>query len=235
MSDGDDGRSGSGVWSRVRRMLDRRKAARLLQGIDASEDAVRPSKAFRRVLELTAPLPSPVLVDLGPVTGSNVSFLGERLACKLHLEDLYSDVDRIVRLVRPGATQDVRAMLANALAYEADSVDAVLAWDVFDYLTPEEAPTLAGRIARVLRPGGLVMAFFTTVHFDRAVYRKYIIEDPGHLRHRWLPYARPPQRVRLGRDVERLFAPLEVAGSYLLTHHQRETLLRRPSGARKAM
>ena len=232
MSDGDDGRSGSGVWVRVRRMIDGRRAARLLRGVDSSEDVVRPSKVLGRVLDLMTQVPSPVLLDLGPVTGSNVSFLGERLGCKLHLEDLFSDVDR---LARSGTAQDVRAMLANGLSYEADSVDAVLAWDLFDYLAPEEASTLAGRIARVLRPGGLVMAFFTTVGFDRAVYRKYIIEDAEHLRHRWLPYARPPQRVLLGGEVERLFAPLEVTESHLLTHHQRETLLRRPSGARKAM
>jgi SAM-dependent methyltransferase len=232
MSDGDDGRSGRGVWTRVRQMIDGRKVTRLLKGVDSSEDVIRPSRALGRVLELMAPVPFPVLVDLGPVTGSNVSFLGERLACRLHLEDLFSDVDR---LVRPGAAQDVRAMLANALSYEADSVDAVLAWDLFDYLAPEEASTLVGRIARVLRPGGLVMALFTTVVFDRAVYRKYIIEDAEHLRHRWLPYGRPPQRALLGGEVERLFAPLEVTESYLLTHHQRETLLRRPGGARKAM
>ena len=37
--------------------------------------------------------PSPVLLDLGPVSGTNVSFLGERLGCKLHLEDLFADID----------------------------------------------------------------------------------------------------------------------------------------------
>jgi len=231
MSDGDSLRRGRGVWTRVRQILDGRSAARVLQGIDSSEEFVRATKAVRRVLEMVGPLPSPVLLDLGPVIGSNVSFFGEHLACKLHLEDLFAEVGR---LVQSGAPQDVSAALAGALAHEAGSVDAVLAWDLFDYLEAEEASALVGRIARVLRPGGLVMAFFTTVVFDRAVHRKYIIEDPEHLKHRWQAFARPPRRVLLGREVERLFAPLEVAESYLLTHHQRETLLRRPTGPRKA-
>lgn len=93
-------------------------------------------------------------------------------------------------------------------------------------------PTKA--LPRVLRPGGLMMVIFSTSRHDRLVYRKYIIEDGEHLRHRWLPYTRPAQRLLLGRDVERLFAPLEVAESYLLTLDQREMSLRRPKLGEKA-
>lgn len=223
MSDGDDSRSDSGLWTRVRGALQGRASDATLSL--TADGTVHPSKVLRRVLELLAPQTTPVIVDLGPVIGSNVSFLGERLGCKLHLEDLFADVDR---LVRAGAGDDIRPTLAGRLAHEAASVDAVLAWDLFDYLTPVEAVVLVGRLERVLRPGGLVMALFTTALFEHALFRKYVIEDPKRLRHRWLPFARAPQRVLLARDVERLFAPLEVAESYLLTHHQREMLLRRP-------
>lgn len=227
MSDGDEGRSGSGLWTRVRHALHGRAA----DVTSAEHSAIYPSKALRRLLDLLAPSEAPVLVDLGPVIGSNVSFLGERLGCKLHLEDLFTDIDR---LVRGGAEEDIRPMLAGALAHDVASVDAVIAWDLFDYLTVEEAAVLAGRMCRVLRPGGLVLAFFATAADTGAYYRKYLIEDGDHLRHRWMPYARPAQRVLLGRDVERLFAPLDVMETYLLTHHQRETLLRRPRRGEKA-
>lgn len=224
MSDGDDGRSGSGLWIRIRQALQGRVTG---PGADRSgvDGAVHPTKVLARVLDELSQHPAPVLLDLGPVIGANVSFLGERLGCKLHLEDLFAAVDH---LVREGQEAEVRPMLERALAHAPASVDAVLAWDLFDYLMPDEAAMLAGRVVRVLRPGGLLMTIFATSHDARPIYRKYFIEDGEHLRHRYLPYSRPAQRVLLGRDVERLFWPLGVAESYLLTHHQRETLLRRP-------
>ena len=230
MSDGDDGRSSSGLWTRVRRALHDRSSGRRPGMSGRDDDVVCASKVLRRLLDLLVLQPSPVMIDLGPVIGSNVSFFGEQLGCTLHVEDLFSGVGR---LSSEGAQDEIQPMLAGCLAQETASVDAVIAWDLFDYLAPEEAAVLAGRLVRVLRPGGLVMAFFTTALLDRPAYRKYIIEDGDHLRHRWLPFSRPAQRVLYARDVERLFMPLEVAESYLLTHHQRETLLRRPKRREK--
>ena len=37
---------------------------------------------------------APTLLDFGPVIGANVEFCGERLGCKLFIEDLLGDVDR---------------------------------------------------------------------------------------------------------------------------------------------
>ena len=34
------------------------------------------------------------MMDLGPVIGPNITFLGERVGCKIHVEDLYADIDR---------------------------------------------------------------------------------------------------------------------------------------------
>ena len=39
---------------------------------------------------------APVLLDLGPVIGGNVSFFGERLGCKIVVEDIAKDIDRHV-------------------------------------------------------------------------------------------------------------------------------------------
>ena len=64
-----------------------------------------PSKAFPKFLSLLAQQPAPVLLDFGPVIGANVEFFGERLGCKLFIEDLFADVDRHTRagtLERPG-------------------------------------------------------------------------------------------------------------------------------------
>ena len=122
------------------------------------------------------------------------------------------------------------AFLSTRLPYDPGSVDGVLAWDLFDYLRIGEADAVVRQIVRALRPGGIVMALFSTVLVGDQSICKYVIVDSDHLQHRLVPSARRARRVWLGRDVERLFAPVVVAESYLLMHHQSETLLQNRLG-----
>jgi hypothetical protein len=46
-----------------------------------------PTKALRKFLASLRSREAPVLLDLGPVVGSNVAFFGERLGCKILIED----------------------------------------------------------------------------------------------------------------------------------------------------
>jgi hypothetical protein len=230
VSDGENDRSLAGWWTRVRETLQGRVQTHLPGVSPIEEDAVHPSRTLRPFLDAMRAIDAPVIVDFGPVIGSNVTFLGEQLFCKLHVEDLYGDIDR---LTRAGHEDGLAAFLSSRLPFEAGSVDGVLAWDLFDYLQSAEAESLAGRLVTSLKPGGLVMALFSTVLTEELSFRKYVIVDSDHLRHRREPSVRRAKRVWLARDVERLLAPFEVAESHLLTHHQRETLLRQPLAGRK--
>src|SRR3954471_5054479 len=62
-----------------------------------SEDPVFATKALHKFLQTLTSREMPVLLDLGPVVGSNVSFFGEQLGCKIFVEDIFADVDRHVR------------------------------------------------------------------------------------------------------------------------------------------
>ena len=61
------------------------------------DDPVFSTKALRKFLGALTARESPVLLDLGPVVGSNVSFFGEQLGCKIFVEDIFADLDRHVR------------------------------------------------------------------------------------------------------------------------------------------
>jgi hypothetical protein len=65
--------------------------------VPSDDDPVFATKALRKFLSCLTSRESPVLVDLGPVVGSNVSFFGEQLGCKIFVEDLFADLDRHVR------------------------------------------------------------------------------------------------------------------------------------------
>jgi hypothetical protein len=225
VSGGENNRSLAGLWNRARRVLP--------GGVRPEPDgggAVHPSRTLRAFLHAMAESPAPIIVDLGPVIGSNVDFLGSRLACKLYPADLYADLDQ--PLAR-GDGDGLGGVLAVKLGQEPGSVDGILAWDVFDHADRGEAADLARRLASLLRPGGLMMALFTSEPRHEAASRRYVIVDADHLRHRPAPGARRARKVWPMRDIEVLLAPLEVLQSHLLVHHQREMLLRRPLAPEK--
>src|SRR6476469_6013340 len=61
------------------------------------DDPVFATKALHKFLQTLTSREMPVLLDLGPVVGSNVSYFGEQLGCKIFVEDIFADLDRHVR------------------------------------------------------------------------------------------------------------------------------------------
>jgi len=188
-------------------------------------EPVIPSKALSKFIGALSNREAPVLIDFGPVIGTNVAFFGERLGCKLFIEDLATEVDRHTRA-------RTREKLADTLAgrfTQADgTVDGVLCWDIFDFLDPPAAKRLAREIVRVLRPGGAVMGFFCTKAVDRSPFTKYeIIEESSSLRHRHHPGTGGPKFVLQNRDIIKMFEGLFVSESFLLKSNTREILLRK--------
>ena len=58
----------------------------------APEHAIT-SKVFPRFLTVLAQRETPAILDLGPVVGPNIAFFGERLACKIYVEDVLADIE----------------------------------------------------------------------------------------------------------------------------------------------
>lgn len=193
---------------------------------DVSVETVGPSKMLAQFLTLLFSQPSAELVDLGPAVGANITFLGERIGCKIHVEDLYADLDRHAR---QGALDRFPEFLERRFALLDESVDAVLCWDIFDYLDPAAAAVLAGELMRVLRPGGPLLGFFSGGGDDEGCYTKYFIEDDAHLRRRSYAAACSRGRVLQNREISDLFAGLELFGSVLLKSGVREVLFRKRS------
>ena len=188
-------------------------------------DPIVPSKALPKFITALAHHDAPVLIDFGPVIGTNVAFFGEQLGCKLHIEDLAKDIDRHTRA---GTRELLPETLAARFPQPDASVDGVLCWDIFDFLEAPAAKVLAREIVRVLRPAGAVMGFFCTKPTERAPFTKYeIIEETSSLRHRHHPGTGGPKFVLQNRDIIKMFEGLSVSESFLLKSNTREILLRK--------
>ena len=191
----------------------------------AAAEPIFASRVLRTFLDVVRARPAPVLLDLGPVIGSNITFLGEAVSCKIHVEDLFADLDRHTR---QDATDALPAFLATRFGLVDESVDGVFCWDLVDYLEPPAAAALAGQLTRLLRPGGALLGLFATAPSIEPRYTKYVIVDDEHLRYRAYPAVRGRRRLLENRDIIKLFDPLRVSDSVLLMSARREVLFRKP-------
>jgi hypothetical protein len=183
------------------------------------------TKALQKFLACLQAREKPVLVDLGPVVGSNVTFFGEQLGCRIRVEDVAADIEAHIR---KGALPDLAKFLETRFTQPTASVDGVLCWDVLDYLDRPAAQTLATALARMLRPDGALLGLFSTADSREAVYTKYVVVDAQTLRYRTYPASRPRQRALLNGDIIRLFKGLRVSDSFLMKTKVREMLFRKP-------
>ena len=189
------------------------------------EEPTVPSKAFPKFLNAIAHQPEPlVLVDFGPVIGTNVGFFGERLGCKLFIEDLFADYDRHARA---GTLEALPGAIDSRFRHGDASIDGVLCWDFFDFVDKAAAQALARQILRLLKPGGAVMGFFCTSNADRSPFTKYEIIDETTLRHRQHAGVGGRKVALQNRDIIRMFEGLVVSDSFLLKNSTREILLRK--------
>jgi len=78
-------------------LFSRRRKEHAESEVGASDAPVHPTKVLARFIAGLSSRSQPVLLDLGPVVGTNVSFFGEQLGCKIIVEDLSKDIDRHVR------------------------------------------------------------------------------------------------------------------------------------------
>ena len=190
------------------------------------DEPVVPSKALPKLLSSIAQKDAPILLDFGPVIGANVAFCGERLGCKLFIEDLLADVDRHLQGKAPA---DLSAAFASRFSHADGTIDGIICWDLFDFLDKTAAAALARQIVRLLKPGGVVMAFFCTSSVEGAPFTKFEIVDEQNLRHRHHPGAGGKRTSLQNRDILRMFEGLVVVDSFLLKNNIREMLLRKPA------
>ena len=190
------------------------------------DDPVFATKALPKFLQTLTSRELPVLLDLGPVVGSNVSFFGEQLGCKIFVEDIFADLDRHAR---EGTLDQLPEFLKTRFPQADGEVDGILCWDLIDYLDRPSAQVLADQLTRVLRPEGSLLGFFGNAQSRETTYTKFVIADEMNLKHRSYPAARGRQAVLLNRDIIRLFAGLRVSDSFLMKNNIREILFRKPT------
>jgi predicted SAM-dependent methyltransferase len=189
-------------------------------------EAAYPSQSLHKFLRCLQSTDNPLLLDLGPVVGSNVTFFGEQLGCRIRVEDIAADIERHVKA---GTVDQLAEFFPKRFTQNPGTVDGILCWDVLDYLDRPAAQALAKSLCRLLRPEGCLLGFFSTAQSPDQVYTKYVVVNETTLRYRTYPASRPRQRSLLNGDIIKLFKDLRVTDSFLMKSKLREMLFRKPT------
>ncbi len=104
------------------------------------------------------------ILDLGSTSPTNIRHFTGR-GHRIYSEDLLTastDPELATKDEQGAPILDSRKFLADNLVYPAAHFDAVLCWNLPDYLDESLVKPVVGRLWSVLKPGGMLLAFFHT-------------------------------------------------------------------------
>jgi hypothetical protein len=177
------------------------------------------------------------LLDLGPAWQTTLSFFIER-GFRVSSEDLLrawkeflEDEEGKLREAAGRAAQHTLDVTPSAratrfleanLQYPNSSFDAILLWDLLDYLEPVLAKQMLANLTELLRPGGVVFAMF---HSKKPVgFQRYRVVDSTSLQVISSPVLCPAQRVYQNREIQDLFSRYRTVKSFVGRDQLRESL-----------
>jgi hypothetical protein len=193
----------------------------------SGEKVLRRSTGFSEFLKWMAREEALSVLDLGSTSPANITFfigLGHRF----HQEDvlrLSSDKSLIVSNGQGEKTFDVDRFLDENLRFERQEFDAVMFWDLADYLPEPLVKPVIERIHVGMKPGAILFSFFHTKDAGaQAPFYRYNIASKDTLEMQpSTPYKL--QRVFNNRHVENLFRDFNSIKFFLGRDNIREVLV----------
>jgi hypothetical protein len=173
------------------------------------------------------------LLDLGQVSQNTLNFFIER-NFKVYTEDVLVAWRDFLRAEQESSRQlpagaDARdnssaaraeRFLACNLNHPPDSFDAVLLWDVLDYLDRDTVTRLMERLSTLVRDAGAILAIFHT-RMPEQFYR-YRVLDALNLDPVQVPAIVPPQHIYQNREIQDLFHRFRTSKTFVARDQLRE-------------
>ena len=175
------------------------------------------------------------LLDLGPAWQTTLSFFIER-GFRVSSEDilrgwkgflteeetrLRDDSSALESIDMTPGGRAARFLEAN-LQYPSSSFDAVLLWDMLDYLEPILAKQVVAKVTELLRPAGVVFAMFHSKKPEG--FQRYRVADSNTLQMISSAVICPAQKVYQNREIQDLFGRYRTMKSFVSRDQLRETL-----------
>jgi len=188
-----------------------------------------PSQVMKDFIKGISAMPTPRILDIGPVVGSNMDFFLNH-GIKVYMEDfITSYLNPKYSLVLDGKiTLNEPSFFEENFNYEVNSLDGLICWDYLCYIEPRFAGVFVRKISSMVKSGGLVMAFFHTRRIiGPDMIHKYRIHNESSLEYIPTELKTEFKKAFQIRDVSQLFGGFQSQHSYLLKHNVIEILLKK--------
>jgi hypothetical protein len=198
-------------------------------GAGASAPIQRRSTGFHEFIRAIGKPEGQVVLDLGPTSPANLHFI-TGLGHRAYNEDLLlaaRDPELLIPAAGEEDKQTVNAsrFLFENLDYEPETFDAVLLWDLADYLPEALVKSVIDRLHHVMKPKGILFGFFHTKDAGpEAPYYRFNIAAADTIELRQGPPFQL-QRVFNNRHVENLFHNYSSVKFFLGRDNMREVLV----------
>ena len=169
------------------------------------------------------------VLDLGPTSSANISFLTGFGGWVYNEDILRASLDPgfVSKQADGSATLDAGKFFSENLDYPEAQFDAILAWDIPDYLHEALVKPMVERIHKILKPSGILLAFFHTKDAGPdSPYCRYHIVNGEALDLEPRPDFRL-QRIFNNRHIENLFKDFASKKFFLARDNIREVLVMR--------
>ncbi len=167
------------------------------------------------------------VLDLGPTSPANINFL-IGIGGRVNNEDILrasQDESFLLRQPDGSVALDAEKFFAENLAYPEHHFDAILCWDIPDFMPEALVKPMVERILKIMKPGGILLAFFHTKDAGpESPYCRYHIVTPETLDLEPKPDFRL-QRVFNNRHIENLFKGFSSLKFFLSRDNIREVLV----------
>lgn len=199
------------------------------------QETTRVSNGLKEFLWNLEGLGKGTLLDLGPAWQTTLSFFIER-GFRVTSEDILRDwagfqTKEQAALKEALTSNDyaertpeatAKRFLTESLQYGPSTFDALLLWDVLDYVEPTLAKQMVAQLTEQLRPGGVVMAMFHSKKPES--FHRYRVMDTHTLQVLEAKSIVPVQKVYQNREIQDLFGRFRSMKSYVGRDQLRETL-----------
>lgn len=202
------------------------------QSVERTKTAPRTTRRCIGLSEFTRDLAGfeghkPCVLDMGPTSPANIKFLADR-NLRIYNEDvLRAAMDTNLLARQEDGTQrvDSQKFFAENMAQPNHHFEAILCWDILDYVPEELVKPLVEKMQSVLRPKGRLFAFFHTKDAGPdSPYCRYHIVQPDTLELEPDPGVRI-QRIFNNRHVENLFKEFASRKFFLGRDNIREVIM----------
>jgi SAM-dependent methyltransferase len=186
----------------------------------------RRSTGFTEFTRTLAGYQNPAVLDLGPTSSANIAFL-TGYGGRVYNEDILRasrDPVYVVKQEDGSEGLDPKKFFAENLDHPEHRFDAILGWDIPDYLHESLVKPMVERISRIMKPGGALLAFFHTKDAGPDFpYCRYHIVQEDILELEPSPNFRL-QRIFNNRHIENLFKEFSSLKFFLARDNIREVV-----------